>query len=323
MKASIRLKAGVPIHLPATGGAPKQVHVFAELEILAIQTAIAARRALLVRGEPGTGKTQLARAAANALQRAFVSYVVDSRTESRDLLWHFDAVARLAEAQVLGAKGADATTADAALKVTKFIHPRPIWWAFAWGEAAKRAAKLKIPAPATPVGWTPADGAVVLIDEIDKGEADVPNGLLEALGAGEFTPPGQIEPVRAQAGANPPLVIITTNEERRLPDAFVRRCVVLNLGLPTDSDGLIAYLVERGAAHFPKMHRTIIKETAQRLAQDRATSQERGWRPLPGQAEFIDLLRVVNELAPTNLKRQRAIVEQSARFVFHKHRTTP
>lgn len=97
------LSAGDCVRLPTGANVPEQVHVFSQPEITAIEAALAARRALLIRGEPGSGKTQLAYAAAVALRRAFVSFVVDARTEARDLLWHFDAVARLAEAQIQGA----------------------------------------------------------------------------------------------------------------------------------------------------------------------------------------------------------------------------
>src|SRR5882672_5131569 len=128
----LTVKAGDKLALPTAAGAPEQVHVFSENEIIAIDTALAARRALLIRGEPGTGKTQLALAAAIALKRGFVSRVVDSRTESRDLLWHFDAVARLADAQVHGAlrfegkadKNHEGSVRER-LAIQNFIHPRP------------------------------------------------------------------------------------------------------------------------------------------------------------------------------------------------------
>jgi len=91
-----------PIKLVVTEGLPEQYHVFEKDSWLAIQGALGARRPLLVRGEPGVGKTQLAAAAAMVLKRPLVSRVVDSRTEPRDLLWEFDAVQRLAEAQIAG-----------------------------------------------------------------------------------------------------------------------------------------------------------------------------------------------------------------------------
>lgn len=91
---------GKPIELPRTGSLPGEWHVFEPRTVNAINAALAARRPLLVRGDPGVGKSQLARAAAQQLGRAFISFVVDSRTESRDLLYHFDAVQRLADAQI-------------------------------------------------------------------------------------------------------------------------------------------------------------------------------------------------------------------------------
>ena len=90
---------------------------------------------------------------------------------------------------------------------------------------------------------------MVLIDEIDKAEADLPNGLLEALGVGEFTPQGQQQPVKVVGEF--PLVIITTNEERVLPNAFIRRCLVLHLKLPEDDKTLRDYLVARARCISP------------------------------------------------------------------------
>ena len=107
--------------------ATEQVHVFDEESIWALNAAIAARRPLLVRGEPGVGKTQLARAAAVITKRLFVSYVVDSQTQSRDLLWEFDAVQRLAEAQLLGTLRGPPDSVGDALAVEKFIKPGPVW----------------------------------------------------------------------------------------------------------------------------------------------------------------------------------------------------
>src|SRR5208337_5088308 len=94
------------------------------------------------------------------------------------------------------------------------------------------------------------NGCVVLIDEIDKADTDVPKGLLEALGSGEFTPLGSSKPIKV--AGEPPLVIITTNEERVLPNAFLRRCLVLELKLPGDDSRLIAHLIKRAGVHFPK-----------------------------------------------------------------------
>ncbi len=278
-------------------------HVFSDDEILAIKTAQAAGRALLVRGEPGTGKTQLAMAAAAALDKAFVSHTVDSRTEARDLLWHFDAVSRLAKAQT--GQGGDLPEAD-------FIQPRALWWAFDWAGAAKQADRSKAEIPS----GDPKNGVVVLIDEIDKAESEAPNGLLEALGSGRFTPQGFGAAV--ERGKIAPLVIITTNEERTLPDAFIRRCLVLHLNLP-DGDALVDHLVVRGQAHFLDADAGLLKEAATQVAKDRVTARDANWRPFPGPAEYIDLVRAVRELAPNDAKAQGEWLAKVSRFALHKH----
>src|SRR3954454_21870413 len=92
-----------PVVLVSEGNRPEQYHEFEPESALAIRAALGARRPLLVRGKPGAGKTQLAAGAAKGLKRPLVSRVVDSRTEARDLLWEFDAVMRLAEAQIVAA----------------------------------------------------------------------------------------------------------------------------------------------------------------------------------------------------------------------------
>jgi MoxR-like ATPase len=331
----LTIRPGDSVTIPSAPGTPEQAHVFSEREILAIETALAARRALLVRGEPGTGKTQLARAAAMVLKRAFVSFVIDSRSESRDLLWHFDAVARLADAQVYGAllgrRGNAATpgTDEAAilkdlkdkLAAENFIHPRALWWGLDWSGAVRQAARVGVPVPVPFKDCDPGNGVVVLIDEIDKADSEVPNGLLEALGAGEFSVPGREIPVRPEPGSQPPLVIVTTNEERNLPDAFVRRCVVLHLKLPTNRQDLIDHLMLRGRAHFPdtEVADDVLREAASLLARDRDEAVAKNWFPRPGQAEFMDLVRAVRELAGVDADKQRAELARVAAFALRKH----
>ena len=313
-------KPNQQIRLPAGEAAPEQVHVFALEEIRAVDAALAARRPLLLRGEPGVGKTQLAKAAAVALGRAFVPFTIDGRTEARDLLWHFDAVARLAEAQLqrtLGNTDQDHAAVHAALEITNFIHPRALWWAFDWAGAAIQAERTNTPEPPPLPGCDPARGVIVLIDEIDKAEPDVPNGLLEALGVGSFTPQGLAEPV--QAKGIPPLVMITTNEERTLPDAFLRRCLVLNLRLPEAQDELIKHLLRRGRAHFPDASRTILVEAAKLLVADRTKAEEEHWLPLPGQAEYLDLIRAVLELEPGRPRAQKQLLDGIKGFALRKH----
>ena len=139
---------GDTVVLAASPTVPEPVHVWDRREIAAINAALAAKRPLLVRGEPGIGKSQLARAAAKSLGRTFVPCVVDSRTESRDLLWHYDAVARLADAQLMGAlrcaddKGEGTESAKTQLAVRNYLQPRPLWWAFDWLNALAQAIKV-------------------------------------------------------------------------------------------------------------------------------------------------------------------------------------
>lgn len=314
---------------------PEFCHLFSAEEIDAVDAALAAGRPLLVRGEPGIGKSQLARAAAVALKRAYVQYVVDVRAEPSDLLWHFDAVARLAEAQLGGALR-DSSEAQLAqlrerLAVDRFVYPRVLWWAFDWKNARQQATKTRLSEPTLYDGCHPDNGCVALIDEIDKAEVDVPNGLLEALGLGRFSPPGLDAPVVIQGVQ--PLVIITTNEERVLPDAFLRRCMVLHLRLPEDDAGLQAHLIGRGKAHFPQQVEleekrpknkkeaswSLFEHAAQRLIQERKTADEHHWRPLPGQAEYLDLIRAVQTIAPDDLAKQEQVMARINRYVLRKH----
>lgn len=303
---SFPIRGGDRVHLPARGGISDHVHLFSEDEVQALRFAIAARRPLLVRGEPGVGKSQLARAAAMALGKAFVAVTVDARTESRDLQWHFDAVERLADAQVEGAINKDRDDVRRRLAVENYLQPGPLWWAFAWSDAAARAGELGLTEPPQPEGCNSRNGVVLLVDEIDKAETDVPNGLLEALGAGRFSTPGGADAVEAEEF---PLIIVTTNEERALPSAFVRRCIVLRILLPEAEQQLINWLVGRGSAHFPDVSAKVLEETARVLAVERRRAIEMQNVVPPGQAEYLDLLRAIAEIASDESAQLEVLVE--------------
>jgi hypothetical protein len=127
-------------------------------------------------------------------------------------------------------------------------------------------------------------------------------------------------------------VIVTTNEERALPDTFLRRCWVLQLALPDEREALEAYLRERGLAHFPELDKTDtakrVLNTAIKLVADQRVPEEgppiAGPLPLPGVAEFLDLLRAVTTMAPRSSKRQLAALGEIAKFALDKKLcTTP
>jgi MoxR-like ATPase len=309
-----------PLPLPKLGSWPESVHEFDEASVYALMAAEAAGRPLLVRGEPGTGKSQLARAAAVASGRLFLSVVVNARTECQDLQWQFDAVARLGEAQVLAA-GHDGDRL-ARLNPVHFLSPGPLWWALDFGSAhdqRNRCHSPPDPVPELPPAWQPGKGSVVLIDEIDKADTDLPNSLLETLGNGDFSVPYLGDSVRRSGEAPSPLVIITTNEDRELPAAFLRRCLVLSLSLPEPLDD---FLCRRGKAHFGGRCAASVREAAARLlVEDRRAALDRGWPP-PGQAEYLDLLRAVAGMADDEAG-QLSLLERLRRFVLRKTPVEP
>lgn len=328
-----------PVHLkekgePAEGKLkpPEQVHLFDDDAIDAINAALAARRPLLLRGEPGVGKSQMARAAARALKRNFVQFVVDAHCEPRDLLWHFDAVRRLADAQLGNALQEKPDVLKKKLDVANYVQPGPLWWAFEWETAKNQAENVKQPFPEPQYEeCRPENGCVLLIDEIDKAEMDVPNGLLEALGDCRFTPMGSKKPVCATTPF--PLVIITTNEERMLPPAFVRRCLVLHMDLFRDSGkqsevsdenkpprkNASTILIERAQAHFPGLdEEEVLRPAVEMLLKDRAFAKKEQLLPLPGQAEYLDLVRAVKELSALGKGDPETLIKRLSRYITGK-----
>lgn len=291
-----KIKVGLEKLLPAYGSWPETKHCFDDEKVVyAVKAALAAQRPLLVRGDPGTGKSQLARAVAHVLGRQFVSEVVNARSESQELICRFDAVGRLAKAQTLpvetGKNNPDAI--KAALSPEKFISPGPLWWVLDW-ESANRThtnSDYQLQRPESPEGWKPQQGGVLLIDEIDKADAELPNGLLEILGNNAVTIPW-INQALGSSSDVPPLIIISTNGERELPPAFVRRCLVLHLELPPE-DKLEAWLVKRGELHFGSGCEEAVRiEAARQLIKDRKVAIHLGLTP-PGQAEYLDMLRAL------------------------------
>jgi len=289
-------------------------HLFEREHINAINTAIACERPLLLTGDPGVGKSQLARAAANVLGRKFVRHTVDAKTESRDLLWHFDAVARLADSQLAQPLGWNEADCKEKLAVENYLRPGPLWWGFDWVSAEQQNTALPEQVEKSE-RICHSNGVVVLIDEIDKAEIDVPNGLLEALGDGRFHPDGRAEPVSVDKIA--PLIVITSNRERGLPDAFIRRCVVMKIKLPSDEDDLKALMVARGKAHCHQLSDGVIEEAADLFIKDRNWAKEKKLGYLPGQAEYLDLLRAIENLGAGE-KNYRDLLKMVSPYVLRK-----
>jgi MoxR-like ATPase len=302
--------------LPQVDSWPETVHMFDKEQIWALRAALAAERPLLVRGEPGTGKSQLARAAAALLGRAFINTVIFSGSECHELQYHFDEVTRLGKAQILSTLK-EVGDVEEKLEPRHFLSPGVLWWAFDWNGANAQydhyASYSRI--PHQPKGWHPSDGAVLLIDEIDKAEAELPNGLLETLGNGSFTIPYLKQAIGLSEDSPPPLVVITTNEERELPDAFVRRCLVLHLSVPEEDESLKKWLIKRGRIHFKEQcGDDVLNSAAEMLIEDRK-SVLLDHRVGPGLAEYLDMLRAMTQIPGDQMETLNAI----RTFVLKKH----
>ena len=303
----------------------KLYHIFEEDDCYALWAAYAAGRPLLLRGKPGTGKSQMAKAIAEQLGWAFVSEVIRGNTELSDLHWHFDAIGRLSEAQAMSFRQKESSNDET--DPLYFLSPGAFWWAYDWESAENQYQRFRTklrPAPERPQKLTKSqqpDGVVLLIDEIDKADPDLPNGLLETLGQYQFTVPylnqqsiqiGLKNPI--QADPSRLLVVMTTNEERELPTAFVRRCLVHTLKMEDSVGKREQWLIDRAYLHFgTRISKTVYQEAAQLLWEDREAQSDS--RYLPGLAEYIDLLKALEFLKP---KEQEQRLRRIANFSLKK-----
>tara|TARA_R110002096_G_scaffold147220_16_gene306981 strand:+ start:18633 stop:19616 length:984 start_codon:yes stop_codon:yes gene_type:complete len=192
--------------------------------IAAVNVAILLRKPLLLTGEPGTGKTSLARSVAADLGKRLVEFYTKSVHESRDLLYHYDAIAHFRDAQIKGL--------DVSAKALPHLRAQGL------GEAILRANPLTDTTKALLKGkelGTAPDASVVLIDEIDKAPRDFPNDLLREMEQFEFDIPELGDEARFTISAESlkPVVIVTSNSEKNLPEAFLRRCVYHDIQFPS------------------------------------------------------------------------------------------
>jgi MoxR-like ATPase len=228
---------------------------------IAVNAAIALERPLLVKGEPGTGKTALAAEIARALGAPMLEWHVKSTTKAVHGLYEYDAVARLRDGQL-----GDARVND----IANYIRKGPLWTAFE--------------APARPV---------LLIDEIDKADIEFPNDLLRELDRMEFSVHETGETISARER---PVVIITSNNEKELPDAFLRRCFFHYIRFPDPET--MAAIVE---THFPGLKKRLLSEALQLFYEVRDVP---GIRKKPSTSELLDWLKLllIEDISPETLK---------------------
>ena len=233
--------------------------------MVAVNAAIALKRPLLVKGEPGTGKTILAHEVAAALGRPLIEWHVKSTTKAQHGLYEYDAVARLRDGQL-----GDERVRD----IRNYVSRGKLWEAFA--------------APET---------CVLLIDEIDKADIEFPNDLLLELDRMEFHVYETRETVKA---VNRPIVFITSNNEKELPDAFLRRCFFHYLRFP-DRETMERII----DVHFPDIKKALVREALTVFYELREVP---GLKKKPSTSELLDWLKLlmVEDLPPEALKAKDA-----------------
>src|SRR2546428_6596026 len=229
--------------------------------MLAVNAAVTLERPLLVKGEPGTGKTMLAEEVARALGRPLVQWHIKSTTKAQQGLYEYDAVSRLRDSQL-----GDEHVAD----IAHYIKRGVLWEAFE--------------------STTPA---VVLIDEIDKADIEFPNDLLRELDRMEFYVYETQATIKAR---HRPLVVITSNNEKELPDAFLRRCFFHYIRFP-DGDTMRAII----DVHFPGIKQRLVGEALKIFYDVRDVP---GLKKKPSTSELLDWLKLllVEDITPETLR---------------------
>ncbi len=230
---------------------------------VAVNAAVTLERPLLVKGEPGTGKTELARQVAQALDLPMIEWHIKSTTKAQQGLYEYDAVSRLRDSQL-----GDPRVSD----VKNYIRKGKLWEAFDAGEKV-----------------------VLLIDEIDKADIEFPNDLLQELDRMEFHVYETGETVRATVR---PIVIITSNNEKELPDAFLRRCFFHYIRFP-DMDTM-RKIVE---VHHPGIKDRLLVTA---LTQFYEIREQAGLKKKPSTSEVLDWLKLLlaEDLDAEDLKRE-------------------
>jgi MoxR-like ATPase len=230
---------------------------------VAVNAAATLRRPLLVKGEPGTGKTVLAQEIAGAFEAPLIEWHIKSTTKAQQGLYEYDAVSRLRDSQL-----GDPRVAD----IANYIRRGKLWDAF-----------------------TSAALPVLLIDEIDKADIEFPNDLLLELDRMEFFVYETGETVQA---TQRPIVIITSNNEKELPDAFLRRCFFHYIKFP-DRETMEAIV----RVHFPDIQKELVREALTVFFDIREVP---GLKKKPSTSELLDWLKLLlHEDLPVELLRER------------------
>ncbi len=229
---------------------------------VAVNAAMTLERPLLVKGEPGTGKTELALQVAASLDAEMIEWNIKSTTKAQQGLYEYDAISRLRDSQL-----GDPRVED----VKNYIKKGKLWQAF---EAEKRV--------------------VLLIDEIDKADIEFPNDLLQELDKMEFHVYETGETVRAEIR---PIVIITSNNEKELPDAFLRRCFFHYIQFP-DAETLEQIV----KVHYPDIKNQLLATALTQFYEIRETS---GLKKKPSTSEVLDWIKLLlaEDLSAEDLKR--------------------
>ncbi|WP_438864171.1 AAA family ATPase [Neptunicella sp.] len=238
-----------------------QNYIASEELQLAVNAAIELQRPLLIKGEPGTGKTMLAEELASSLDAELIQWHIKSTTKAHQGLYEYDAVSRLRDSQLGEEKVHD---------ISNYIVKGKLWQAF---EADKRA--------------------ILLIDEIDKADIEFPNDLLQELDKMEFYVYETRQTVKAVLR---PIVIITSNNEKELPDAFLRRCFFHYIQFPDRQE--MTNIVN---VHFPNLKQELLSQALESFFNLRDIP---GLKKKPSTSELLDWIKllVAQDIAPEVLR---------------------